>query len=154
VEKYLDKKWPIPEKEAASIIISELSKKNKKIIANTPEGLLTAFHWGLGAYIRSKFQMGSYYRELYEKYYSKLDKNVKGQGRHPGPFPVPDSWSMGVIEAVWKELEKDTTLRGALKDPHKGEILPEEWRNLDFFEIYMLERESERKEIQNTNPTS
>jgi hypothetical protein len=150
----MDKKWPIPEEEAASIIISELPEKDKKTIANTPKGLLIAFHFGLGMYIRNKFQMGSYWRELYENDYRKLDEKRKQQGRRPGIYPGPDSWSSVVIEAVWEELQKDTTLWDFLKDPDTGEALPEEWRNLDFFEIYKIKREKRRKDIKNTKPTS
>lgn len=85
--------WPKTLPEAVQKALSSLSPEGKEIIRNTPVGDLIRFHHGWGTQIRNQFGLWQGNKELLRGYGSER--------MHP------DSASMVIILAVWKELREE-----------------------------------------------
>ena len=87
-------------KEAAAILLSELTERDKLKLVNTKKYNLIFYHLSWGAEIRNRFGLWSGNEKLMK------DANVDH----------PDSASTAIIEAVWEELQK----QGGIYDREKS----------------------------------
>ena len=85
-------KLPRTVSDAVSIILSEMSEDDRRLIKNTKKDDLIRFHHGWGTGIRNEFGLWCDNEKLIE--------SACGKGCHP------DDASMVIIEAVWEELQQ------------------------------------------------
>jgi len=92
--------------EATSLLISEMSVKDKRFIATRKQDDLISFHFGWGMGIRNRFGL-----------WTGNEKLLASCGSR---WMHPDEASSVIIESVWRELRDglDADLRAALDEVH------------------------------------
>ena len=113
-EEQKEKTWPKTVKEAVAQILSKMSVTDKETVKNTKKEDLIKFHRGWGMGIRNDLGLWQGNKALM--------KDTKANH--------PDDASMVIIQAVWEELQKQTTTDNKSSD-HQTEILKAVLRSLN-----------------------